>query len=314
MGHTPVSPSRLERQARRAEERRQEKLALKRRAVRRRRARIAAVVSATVLVVGGGTTLAVVQVRAAHARAALAGPNNMLADGVHLTGDGTTITALKTSANDADHPPVATPVDRSGGLLEVVWHVDYTDPDAATFWKTNEKTVRTMLTAGQLTFELHPIGTDDAAVAAGDALACVADLDQDKALDVHGALLAAQKTLTDATPADLVEIVRHAGVDSPKVEDCIAHRSFDGWVRAATQRAAKGEPYAAIGPVTGTTLTVSDQRYTGSVSDADAFGSFLMQVALSQPSAAGLTGGDGATATPTAAPTPTPTPTNATPE
>lgn len=312
MGHTPVSPSRLERQARRAEARRQEKIALRRRAARRRRARIAAVTAATVVVLGGGTALAVLQVHDAQARAALAGPNNMLADGVHLTGDGTTVTALRTSANDADTPPVATPVDRSTGVLEVVWHVDYTDPDAATFWTTNEKTVRTMLTAGQLTLELHPIGTDDAAVAAGGALACVADLAQDKALDVHGALLAAQDQLADATPSDLVTIVRHAGVDSPKIEDCITHRSFDGWVRAATDRAATGVPYTAIGPVSGTTLTVSDQRYTGSVSDADAFGSFLMQVALSQPAAAGLTGG-GASPTPTPAPTPSPTPTAPTP-
>ncbi len=310
MGHTPVSPSRLERQARRAEERRKEKIALKRRAVRRRRARIAAVVAAVVLVVGGGTTLAVLQVRAADARAALAGPNNMLSDGVHLTGDGTTITALRTSANDADTPPVATPVDRSTGVLEVVWHVDYTDPDAATFWTTNEETFRTMLTAGQLTLELHPIGTDDAAVAAGDALACVVDLDQDKALDVHGALLGAQDQLTDATATDLVTIVRHVGVDNAKIEDCIHRSTFDGWVRAATDRAATGVPYSAIGPVTGTTLTVSDQRYTGSVADPDAFGTFLMQVALSQPSAAGLTDGDGSTGT--TAPTPAPTPTDAT--
>lgn len=271
--------ARAEREARQRERARLER----RRAIARRRSRRALIALGIVAVLGGGTALTVTQVQAAHARAALDGPNNMLSDGVFLSGDGSTVTALVTSANDADTPPVATAVDRTAGVPDAVWHVDYTDPDAATFWATNGKTIRDLVTNGQLTLELHPIGHDDAALAAGGVLACVADTDQAAALDVHDALLTAADQLAAATPDDLVAIATGAGATSTTVTDCISHGRYTGWVDAATDRAADAVPYAALGPVTGTSFAAADQPYEGAPDDAAAFTAFLDQVRASLP-------------------------------
>jgi 2-hydroxychromene-2-carboxylate isomerase len=117
---------------------------------------------------GAGTAVVAVGVIAALAvqasvRAGQVGPHNMLSDGLVLTGDGSAVAASRTSALDPGESPVATVVDRSSGVLDLVLYLDYRSPEAETFWAANSASIEQWVTAGYATLEIHPLALLDGA-------------------------------------------------------------------------------------------------------------------------------------------------------
>lgn len=117
---------------------------------------------------GAGTAVVAVGVVAALAvqasvRAGQVGPHNMLSDGLVLTGDGSAVAASRTSALDPGESPVATVVDRSSGVLDLVLYLDYRSPEAETFWAANSASIEQWVTAGYATLGIHPLALLDGA-------------------------------------------------------------------------------------------------------------------------------------------------------
>ncbi|MGN8247115.1 DsbA family protein [Cellulomonas soli] len=292
MSYSTAKKHERARKQRRALAREQEKLERQRRAARRKRRRVvlgvglplAAVATAAgvVLTVRSRAEAAEAAERAA-IRAAAVGPQNMLSDGIVLAGDGTTMAAVPTAAIDADAAPVATTVDRTSGVLDIVMYADYRSADAATFWTAVSTDLESWVTGGQATLELHPLALDgdDYALRAAGAMGCVADTTPDSAFVAHAALLAAQPDLDEdgLDTAGLETLLSGVGVDTSLVSDCLEQGDFADWASEATARAAASVPYDQVGQVTTSPVVlVAGVPYTGDLADADAFAAFVSQV------------------------------------
>jgi protein-disulfide isomerase len=271
---------------------------------RQRRRRLAWRGGVAVAILAIAAIVAIVIVNGARP-AASTGPRNMASDGILLTGDGTSVTAVSTPALAAGEKPVATRQSTGADTVSIVTYVDYLCPFCGQFEATNGKQISSWLTAGNATLEVHPISILDSSSSgtkystrAANAAACVANFDPDHFLAVHTALFAQQPAENTAglTDAELTKLVTDAGVTDAKVPGCITDQTFASWVRAATDRALAGPlPNADVKKVTGTpTVLVNGTAYSGALDDANAFATFVQTQAT-----AGTTG---------ATPAPTPTP------
>jgi protein-disulfide isomerase len=262
------------------------------------------------LVVGVLAVLAVVALVVTRSLApAGPGPLNMASDGIVLSGDGTTISAVATDAVPADGSPVPS----AAGTAEkpsIVVYLDYMCPYCGQFDTTNADQLETWATQGAVDLEIHPLGfLDNASMGSkystrsANALACVANTEPDAALDVNTALFAQQpaENTRGLTNDELVTLVEGAGVDDPDVASCIRDGQFDDWVASATERALNDPlPNSDLAAVTATpTVLVNGQQYQGSPTDAAAFAQFVAEVAGGQPTGDTSTGElPGSTATP----------------
>jgi protein-disulfide isomerase len=217
---------------------------------------------------------------------AAAGPLNMASDGILLTGNGTTVTAVPTKALPADANPIATDQTALTNTANIVIYADYLCPFCGQFEATNGKQIATWLTAGNATLEFHPISILDNSSAgskyptrAANAAACVANYQPNDFLAVNTALFTSQPKEQTAglSDKDLVSLVTSAGVTDTKVAACITDRTFEPWVGTATKRALSGPlPNADIKQVKGTpTVLVNGVAYTGALDDPAAFTAFV---------------------------------------
>ena len=237
------------------------------------------------------------------AKPAGTGPLNMASDGVLLTGNGTTITAVTTPASAADAKPVATNPKDYPNTVNIVTYVDYLCPYCGQFEATNTAQITSWVKAGNATLEVHPISILDAgskgtkySTRAANAAACVANYEPNSFLAVNTAFFANQpkENSTGLTNAQLTTLATNAGATDPKIATCITDGTFSSWVAAATSRTLSGPlPNANIPKLNGTpTVIVNGVAYTGALDNAAAFQAFVAQQA----------------GAPTATPTPTPTP------
>jgi protein-disulfide isomerase len=272
---------------------------------RRRRKRNTIILRTSLITVGVAALAIAALVITDNIRASLTGPANMSSDGVFFTGDGTTTTAQTAAALTVGQTPTATGFDASTGVLKVVLYIDYANADAATFETTNGSTVQGWVTQGYATLEIHPVAlnsTDgnDASTRAANAIACVANTLPNSVLAVHNALVADQATIASAglSDDDLVALVTKAGVTDTTITKCITDNEYDNWVSDATTRAKASLPDSNVAALTAVpTVLIDGQAYTGAVSDATAFGTFVQTTYAAN--------------TPASTATPTPTPTDA---
>lgn len=295
---------------RRAEDKRLADIERSRRKRRARVRKVSLIAGSTVAVIAVGT-MAIVKVQA-DARQAGTGPANMASDGIVLSGDGTTVTAVRSAAigpGESNVPTVSD--DLTTGVLDITVYLDYRDPEAAAFWTANGASIESYLTAGYVTLEIHPLALLDDGVAitaavsdtatassssdttlltvgdysarAAGAMACVADSAPDSALFANDALITAQTTLPaeGLTDDELISALAAGGLSDDAVSDCITSGDFTDWAAEATERAASSVP-ADVGSVTTSpVIVVGGQAYPGDLGDADAFLSFLDEVAAS---------------------------------
>jgi hypothetical protein len=186
---------------------------------RQRRRRLAWRGGVAIGIVAIAVIVAIVIVNGARPEAAT-GPRNMASDGILLTGDGTSITAVTTPAIAAGGKPTATDPTTLADTVNIVTYVDYLCPFCGEFEATNAQQVTSWVTTGNATLEVHPISILDGSSSgtkystrAANAAACVADLDPDRFLAVNTALFANQpaENSSGLTNAELVTLVKNAG-------------------------------------------------------------------------------------------------------
>ncbi|PPG90739.1 hypothetical protein C5C00_01840 [Rathayibacter rathayi] len=223
------------------------------------------------------------------------GPANMASDGVVI---GENMVAQTSPPVAADATPTPSVSDTSTGTVDIRVYLDYLCPYCGQFEMTNGDQIKEWVTSGAATVEIHPIailttrsnGTKYSERSA-NAAACVADSSPNSFFGFNSLLFANQpKEGTDGlSNAQLKDYAAQAGVeDAASVNSCIDDQSFVSWVRSATERATAGPlPGTDIPAVTATPMVlVNGKAYSGSLSDPDAFSSFVLSAAADSYSSA----------------------------
>jgi protein-disulfide isomerase len=222
------------------------------------------------------------------APATAAGPLNMKSDGILFHGVGGTATAVKTAAVQAKSKPVATDTKKLTNTANIVEYIDYQCPYCNEFVTTNLAQEDKWVAAGKATLEIHPIAFLDSSSEgnryssrAANAAACVANYDPNDFLAVTKSLYANQPA--EDTPgmsnSKLLSILNGAGATGTKITGCVNGESFKTWVTESTTRVTSGTfvgvantPEAFPGTPT---VFVDGVPYSGSLTDASAFASFV---------------------------------------
>ena len=239
---------------------------------------ILAVVAVVTLVIVNSTTSSAIN------------PKNMASDGILFTGDGTTVSPVTTKALPIGDDPVPTDTSTLDSVVNIVTYIDYACPICQVFETTNAEQIDGLVASGDASLEIHPISILDRvslgtkySSRAANAAVCVANYAPDDYMAVNDALFAQQpaENTSGLDTAALKTLVADAGADSEDVASCIGDKTFGDWVTAATDRVTDGELASdTVTEFVGTpTVLVNGQLYQGAVDDADAFASFVAQVA-----------------------------------
>jgi protein-disulfide isomerase len=232
------------------------------------------------------------------------GPLNMASDGLTV---GQGFVAATTPSQAADAEPTAPTPDYSTGVVDIQVYVDYLCPFCGQFEATNSEQIGQWIESGAATLTTHPLAILDRgslgtkySTRSANAAACVANYSPDNFYDFNALLFANQPAEnTEGLDNDALKgYVTEAGAAKvSQIEECIDDTQFKDWVSASTARALQGPlPNTEVEKIEGTpTVLVNGQQYSGSLTDADAFSAFVLQVASEAYS--------------TATPTPTPEPT-----
>jgi protein-disulfide isomerase len=275
------------------------------RRARRRKWIVQGSVSAGVIVVLAIIALVVVT----SIRPAGPGPQNMASGGILLT---STTKAVKAPPHAVDSL-ASNKESRTDNVAHIRVYLDYQCPYCKQFEDTNGKQIGKWVDSGIATVEIHPLSILDASSSgthystrAANAAACMANDKPNRFYAVNSALFAKQPAEggTGLTDEKILSIMKGAGASSDALTTCVKNGQFTSWVKGVTQKVttAKKLPGAKV-PLSGTpTVLVNGTAYSGSLTDASAFQSFVMQVM-----AAGSGAGSGSTSTSTPTPTPTPT-------
>jgi len=239
---------------------------------------ILAVVAVVTLVIVNSTTSSAIN------------PKNMASDGILFTGDGTTVSPVTTKALPIGDDPVPTDTSTLDSVVNIVTYIDYACPICQVFETTNAEQIDGLVASGDASLEIHPISILDRvslgtkySSRAANAAVCVANYAPDDYMAVNDALFAQQpaENTSGLDTAALKALVADAGADSEDVASCIGDKTFGDWVTAATDRVTDGELASdTVTEFVGTpTVLVNGQLYQGAVDDAEAFASFVAQVA-----------------------------------
>ncbi|WP_022901795.1 DsbA family protein [Humibacter albus] len=212
-----------------------------------------------------------------------AGPKNMISDGIVLT---STTKAVRTPGLKAGEKPVATTQSDESSKAYITIYLDYQCPYCQQFETTNSKQIGQWLDQGIAQLEIHPIAMLDSSSnghryssRATNAAACVANYEPDVYYAVNNKLFTKQPAegTNGLTNAEILSILKKAGASSEKITKCVNNEKFKSWVTAATTRAmTKPLPNSSVKKWTGTpTIIVNGQTYSGSLTDASTFLSFV---------------------------------------
>lgn len=233
-----------------------------------------------------------------------ANPKNMLSNGILLT---STTKAVTTPAIAKGADPTPTTQSNNDGKANITIYLDYQCPYCNEFETANATQMGQWIDGGIATLEIHPISILDNSSSgtkystrAANAAACVANYEPNVFFAVNSALFANQPAEggTGLTDSKILSILKGAGASSSSITKCVNSQTYKDWVGSATNRVlTKPLPNSTMSKLTGTpTVIVNGKQYTGSLTDASAFLSFV-GTAVS---------GSSSTSSPTPTPTPTP--------
>jgi protein-disulfide isomerase len=219
-----------------------------------------------------------------------AGPLNMASGGIVISGS--SLKALPTKALKSGEAPIATDTKKLEGVAHIVTYIDYQCPYCDQFETTNESQISSLVKAGEATVEIHPIAILDSSslgnkysTRAANAAACVANYDPNDFYAVNTALYANQpaENTNGMNDTKLLSILKKGGASSSKITSCVTSQRFSSFVTAQTTRVTGGD-FNGTGPkgakFQGTpTVFVNGKQYSGSLTDASAFATFLEQSA-----------------------------------
>ncbi|MCU1584855.1 MAG: hypothetical protein JWM49_1411 [Microbacteriaceae bacterium] len=215
------------------------------------------------------------------------GPLNMLSDGIKISQG---LKAVATPALQPDAKPVASKPNKNG-VIDIQVYLDYQCPICGQFEAANASQIKTLISSGAVTEEIHPIAILDSqslgkkySTRAANAAACVANYSPNSFFAFNALLFANQprentEGLTDAKLISLVKQAKVSKVDS--VSDCITGQKFKSWVAAATARAFTGPiPDSNVPKVVETpTIIINGKKYAGAVDDARQFAAAVSKAA-----------------------------------
>lgn len=215
------------------------------------------------------------------ASSSVANPKNMLSGGLLLTApDKATITPA--IAGGASPTPTKQTLDGKTAHIQI-W-LDYQCPYCEQFETTNVDQIKKMLTDGTATLETHPVAilnssqNDQYSTRAAAAVACVANDEPNKFLDVNSALFANQpdeSTGSGLTNAKILSLFKDAGVSSAGITSCVNDQTYAKFIDARTQDALKNSQLANQNRFGTPSVFVNGERYMGSFSDAGQFARFV---------------------------------------
>ncbi len=174
----------------------------------------------------------------------VAGPRNMISDGILFTGENGELTPVETGAIKPSGSPTPTDLE-DDGLAHIVTYVDFSCPACQSFEATYAESIQSLVGSGLATLEVHPIAILDSRFVgsryssrANNVGACVADLAPESFLDVMGAMFTNQppEGTTGLTDAEIIDVVHGAGLVNDDVDACIDDELFGPWVTSATDR------------------------------------------------------------------------------
>jgi protein-disulfide isomerase len=214
------------------------------------------------------------------------GPRNMASDGILLTGQDGEIAPVETKATPADGTP--TPTEQDESVANITVYSDYMCPYCNQFETAQMDQVEQWVEDGSATLELHPFSLLDRvslgskySTRSAAAAACVANYDPDAFLAYNTSLYENQpsESTRGLTNDELASLAKDAGATNGEVASCITGQDFAGWVADATNRVMNDPiPNSSLDKVTGTpTVIVNGKQYSGSLTDTDAFASFVEQ-------------------------------------
>lgn len=274
------------------------------------------------ILIRGGSSLAIIAILAVvglviynSTRPVGPGPANMASDGIVLTGGTDGIQVAKTAGIPEGGTPTATDTASLDRDVDIEIYIDYLCPFCNQFETTNGEQITQWVDSGIASIEVHPIAILDGQSAgtryssrAANAAACVAVYDPTKFLDVNAAFYAAdgvEEGTANLTNAEIIDVIRGAGVADDKVDACVNAETYKGWVTAATARATSDPDLKDENGSFGTPrVIVNGSFYTGALDDAQAFSSFVAQTAAASTGDSGTDGSATPTPTPSATTTP----------
>lgn len=285
MTHTGPRPTKSERR-----EAAREKARILREETRRRDRRRRLILQVGVIAASLGIVALVVTVIATSLRPTGPGPVAMPDGGFVLTAEN-----LPEPTETATPEPTdtATPAPTETAPVPITLYLDYQCPACRAFEAANGDYLAALVQSGAATLDIHPIAFLDRAsqgtrysTRSANLMACVADTAPDRFWAVSRALFAGQPAEGTAGLDDdaLLDLARDAGVTaSDSFEACVRSETHSGWVGAQT-KAVRTSPVPGTDiVVAGTpTVIVDGVKYTGSVTDPQAFATFVVSQA-SQP-------------------------------
>jgi protein-disulfide isomerase len=234
------------------------------------------------------------------------GPRNMASDGITLTKSDR---AVRTGATAAGADPAAPPKPSSSTIV-IRTYEDFGCPFCGQFERTNGAYMASLLKAGTATLTVYPVSVLDRSfqgtkysTRSANAAAAVANYSPDQFSAFHTLLFANQPTegTEGLTDDKLIAYAKQAKVSNlAQITAAIHDHRYFNWVAAAIKRVRDGGlPGSDVKSVQGTPIViVNGKQYTGSLTDASAFSTFVLQTA----------GTFKATPTPSATPSPSKTP------
>ena len=203
------------------------------------------------------------------------GPKNMASQGILFTGKGGAITPTLTAPAPANGPATPTAFPASDNVAHITTYVDWACPVCKQFEAAYSSDLEALVAGGSATLEIHPIAILDAnypgsrySSRAANAAACVANFDPDKFLDAQTAFYDNQpaERTSGLTNGAMLALLKGAGVDDPKITNCVNKESFKSWVASATARTTSTK--SLIDPSSGyfgtPTVFVNGKRWNNS--------------------------------------------------
>lgn len=248
----------------------------------RNRAILISSLSVVVVAIIVGVTLVIVSTL----KPAGPGPANMASDGITI---GENFVAQTTPGLQPGESPVAAATS-DPNVADIRVYLDYMCPYCGQFESTNNEQIGQWVSSGAATVEIHPISILDRgsqgtkySTRSANAAACVANYSPDQFWAFNTLMFQNQpQENTSGLDDDTIKgLVSQAGAQNlDQINSCIDDGEFKSWVADSTSRALQGPlPGTTEEKVTGTpTVLVNGQKYSGSLTDANAFSAFVVQV------------------------------------
>ncbi len=238
---------------------------LHRKQERRRRLIVQLSVLGGAVVVIGIVALTILSMNQPAARS----PLNMASDGIKIGAELEVVRTPGLRPSATPMPPEPNPVD----VGDIRLYVDYLCANCGTFSLNNAEQLRTWVSSGAATLQVHPIAlltTKSAgtqySLRAANAAACVANYSPHEFFAFHSLLLEHQPAPETPGLSDqaMIEMARTAGVEkASRIATCIETQEFKIWVEKAKSRAlSQPVPGTSLDKIEGVpTILINGQLY-----------------------------------------------------